>query len=819
MTIKVNVAQGVLTAPVADPTTIVYTTTNTLADITLPENWGWKDATTKLTVAQSTYVAVYTGTDADNYLNGDKEFDVTVKVTPATLTEPSVEDMTYVVGKTLSQVSLGDNWTWATSADAENTLLTAGPKTFVAVYVGADAGNYSNETTILRFTVAQAELPVIPQVLGLKATYGQTLADVTLPVSDEGIFRWAMATGTSVGNAGTNPFNLIYTPNDTNYKSATIPVTIEVAKADYNMSGVSFKDVSVVYRAGISQADEIEIAGVLPGGISVEYTFTDEAGRTVEKENVIAIGKYTVTATFTGEDGNHNPIPAMTATLTITDKLIPSYTLPTGLKATYGQTLANVTLPTGFTFEDPLTTPVGNAGINTFKVTFTPANTEMYETLKGLEVQINVEKGTFTLPNTVKFESKAVDYDEMPHDLTVDPSTIPNGINVTYRNNGKTEVGIYTVTAVFTIEEGSELSKNYNSVNPITKEATLTIEKVVGIKVVNPPEKVEYNTDIGNFIVSVRKTNGTTTYDGTPVRLSDCSVSGYNGTQTGLQTVQVAYKGQTDSFDIIVDNNINSITANYATTEVLYGSILYETKILATKNYDNGESKNIDNSQLTVNMPERAIPATGKNTVDIKVSYTDSVTGKVFTDTITLNVTKPSIDYIAKGNAMKLDDNGITTYAVNESVQICPIANYTVVVTTPSGVSKNVESNMNYSLTSVGTYTVKVYFGETPLTTGTFVVEAAKYPEIKLKYNDDGTVYGIEVSREDLQNIESIKIKRTGKTITLTAESFGEGTVYVFTENDKITTANYTISGTTIDGDTIYGPNGNGAYYKLAYKQ
>lgn len=74
------------------------------------------------------------------------------------------------------------------------------------------------------------------------------------------------------------------------------------------------------------------------------------------------------------------------------NKLVPEYKVPEGLTAAEGQTLADVKLPDGFTFEDPLDTSVGKIGTNKFKVTYTPKDTNKYEIVTGIEVTIEVKK-------------------------------------------------------------------------------------------------------------------------------------------------------------------------------------------------------------------------------------------------------------------------------------------------------------------------------------------------------------------------------------------------------------------------------------------
>lgn len=70
-------------------------------------------------------------------------------------------------------------------------------------------------------------------------------------------------------------------------------------------------------------------------------------------------------------------------------KAVPEYTVPTGLTATCGNTLNDVTLPDGWAWEDA-TTPVGAVGSNSFKATFTPEDPETYMTMTGIYVTVTV---------------------------------------------------------------------------------------------------------------------------------------------------------------------------------------------------------------------------------------------------------------------------------------------------------------------------------------------------------------------------------------------------------------------------------------------
>ncbi len=154
------------------------------------------------------------------------------------------------------------------------------------------------------FTIIKAN-PLYTTPAGLSATYGQTLADVSLPAG----FSWESPAGTSAGSVGSSNFTVRYTPADTsNYNIVTgIAVTVTVGKAR------------------------------------------------------------------------------------------PDFTTPSGLSATYGQVLADVALPGGFSWESPSGTSVGSAGSNSFTITYTPADPSIYNTVTGIPVSITVGKATSTM--------------------------------------------------------------------------------------------------------------------------------------------------------------------------------------------------------------------------------------------------------------------------------------------------------------------------------------------------------------------------------------------------------------------------------------
>ncbi len=373
-----------------------------------------------------------------------------------------------------------------------NTGVNAGRYDASVVLVLSDSmkGTYSSvepASMTATLTIKQAT-PNYTIPTGLTAKVGQTLADVKLPKG----FAFESSLTTSVGPVGYNAFLVSYTPEDTvNYKTVThIEVLIKVIDPNgggnngggdddddrrvvYNLpSNVTFSNRTVTYNG---QTYTIWVANV-PSGINVRY----------ENNSGKDAGIYNSTAYFTVGDELKDKCYAvnpssMSATLII-NKAVPHYTVPTGLTAKVGQTLANVKLPKGFTFVDPLTTSVGTVGSHVFKVNFTPEDTKNYETVTGIDVIINVsdpgpgpgpgpDKPVYKLPGNTRFDDLIVTYDGTEYSITA--VNIPNGIIASYSNATRSDAGTQTAKVVFSLSES--LAAQYSGVEPNSMTAVLTI--------------------------------------------------------------------------------------------------------------------------------------------------------------------------------------------------------------------------------------------------------------------------------------------------------------------------------------------------------
>lgn len=245
---------------------------------------------------------------------------------------------------------------------------------------------------------------------GLKAVYGQKLADVELP---EG-FSWEDPS-LSVGDLGENTFKCEYAAPDGNHTGAEgIEVKVRVTRP-VEASMFSVDTEGLVYT-GKAHEPAISSSVVPEDSFSVSYRDNVAAGKAVAV--VKGSGFYT---------------GACEVSFTIA-KAKPSYTVPATLKGVYGKKLSDVKLPEGFTWSDP-SMRIDWYGSKSVKATYTPSDIKNYEVVKGIEVSVFVGRSVIVVP-TVK--------DLVYSGFVQAPSVSFDGIHVV-KNAGGVNVGEYSV--------------------------------------------------------------------------------------------------------------------------------------------------------------------------------------------------------------------------------------------------------------------------------------------------------------------------------------------------------------------------------------
>ncbi len=165
-------------------------------------------------------------------------------------------------------------------------------------------------------------------------------------------------------------------------------------------------------------------------------------------------------------------------------KANPTYSAPTGLTATYGDTLADVTLPTGWSWAND-TQSVGAVGTNTFKATFTPEDTDNYNVLENLDVTVTVNQAEIT--PTVTLEGWT--YGQEPNAPSVSGNVGNGTVTYTYATKDSdnfsatvpTNPGNYTVKATIAATtncNGGTATADFTIAKADSVPATVTANKL-----------------------------------------------------------------------------------------------------------------------------------------------------------------------------------------------------------------------------------------------------------------------------------------------------------------------------------------------------
>ena len=269
---------------------------------------------------------------------------------------------TYVKDKTIDDLKAR----FVTVEPVWSDIITATDAGKYTVYYKG-SGNYDDTVKSVTATIQRAYPDVKSPVLTAK--YGQTLADVKLPTVENGTWAWFTPKTTSVGDVGYNSFDASFFPIDQkNYTPIYhYSLTVNVTAIPANPAAVD----ALTAKYGQTLAD-VELPTVEDG--SGSWAWKDAATTPVGNA-----GEHTFTAVFTPASKNYTAVE-QEVTINVA-KADPTLTDTSGLSATYGATLADVKLPTGWAWDAPETS-VGNVGEQSFAATFTPADTDNYNVVK-----------------------------------------------------------------------------------------------------------------------------------------------------------------------------------------------------------------------------------------------------------------------------------------------------------------------------------------------------------------------------------------------------------------------------------------------------
>ena len=221
-----------------------------------------------------------------------------------------------------------------------------------------------------------------------------------------------MPTGTISVNAGTvnvSDLEVKYQgTGTTSYNSATAPtnagtytVTYKVPDTNTNYTG-TFSVAFTIKKAQLDKVtlvkDTFEYTGdeIVPQDSNFDLNKMNFSGD-IKATNV---GNYSITVSLKDKD-NYEWKDGTTTDLVLNwsiTQATPDYIVPTGLTGVKGDFLSSITLPAGFTWNNP--SELLTAGTHTYKATYTPTDTINYKTVTDIEISV-VVKNKFVLSGVV----------------------------------------------------------------------------------------------------------------------------------------------------------------------------------------------------------------------------------------------------------------------------------------------------------------------------------------------------------------------------------------------------------------------------------
>ena len=468
--------------------------------------------------------------------------------------------------------------------------------------------------------------------------------------------------------------------------------------------------------------------------------FNTATSKTIAATEIKYVGRdgttYTESATAPTDAGKYTAkitVEGQTASVDYEiDKAQP--TTPTGLTATYGQKLSEVTLPDGWTWADD-TQSVGNVGSNTFKANF--AGNNNYNEASNVDVTVNVSiadnpvtytetqsvtKTFSTAAQTATLEAAENGVGELSYGITsqkkgedtINYFTL-DGTTLTLAAN--TPVGTYTVVVY------ARAAGNGNYYNGI-KESTVTVTVNKADPTVTAPEAktLTYTGSEQELVNSGSTTGGTLYYAVTTENTAPMDENLYTTSipsKTDAGTYYVWYKvvgdaNHNDTEAACVTSMIRGEISQTVTFKVVNGSWDDETTADKTVTLSGLEG---DTLKLTADQ----IPAVGSKPNDTYKAGSWNVTPS--TDTAITEAKTYTYTYAQKDSISQT----VTFKVVNGSWDDGNTADITVTLTGSEGDTLKLAANQIPAVGSKPGDTYKVGSWDITPSTDTAITAATTY--------------------------------------------------------------------------------------------
>ncbi len=453
---------------------------------------------------------------------------------------------------------------------SSNKLITGTYETTIPSTVKT-IGEYAFAFNQLLYSI---ELPEGITNVDTMAFYGvQNLMQIIMPT-----------TLTTIGTEAFSytPANLVFWVHSSSYSKTYAANNGRVWRA-YNPSAMTVYGAGTTYTA-------FETFPVDSIYLEVEYTDyngtrTENIYSGIKAEYQSGNTSFRATDTSVIISAKNNIGKEVRGRLTITvNKANPKYTIPTGIKATLGQTLSEISLPEGFEWQEPLL-EISNVGKNTYLAKYTPDDTTNYNIINNISIEVEVLEPRSEIIPTVTVKDKV-------YDGTLNISAE----DIEVAELKKTE---YTVVSA-TISSADVGQRTATITLKLTDEKFKTLMFSGG--------KQEYTAQVPINILYAKvvkptKVDKTYTYNGTEqtFELADfnssiMNISGNKRTHAGSQTVSVTLSNSNYAWE---DGTRTAVTFTFV---IKKANIEYTAA--DTHNFKDGKSYGIE---VSVTNPDTAI--------------------------------------------------------------------------------------------------------------------------------------------------------------------------------------------------------------------
>lgn len=201
----------------------------------------------------------------------------------------------------------------------------------------------------------------------------------------------------------------------------------------------------------------------------------------------VNVGTYTAKVTVGG----------VTASLEfeITQATPTGYDVPTGLVATYGDTLSSVTLPSGWTWKNP-NDKVGNAGHQNHTAIYTSTDPNYGSAEETVTIAVSKADPSYVIPNSI----------DVPYNVELSTIGLPEGFSWMDGTQKTTEWGLHAFKAKYTpsdtanynVVENIDITLNVKwiLVDPTEGDVSVTVTGSDSEFTVDISVKVEVNTEV-----------------------------------------------------------------------------------------------------------------------------------------------------------------------------------------------------------------------------------------------------------------------------------------------------------------------------------